>query len=156
MATEQPTTSTSTSTRDEAATTPEIEVVRAFLAALETFDVEAALALLDPAVVYQNVPFPPARGRDAVATQLRGFERWARGFEVRHHNIASAGPVVLTERTDVITIGKVPGAFWVCGTFEVHDGRITLWRDRFDFVDFGWSFVRGALQAPFGRTEPGR
>jgi limonene-1,2-epoxide hydrolase len=34
-------------------------------------------------------------------------------------------------------------AFWVCGTFEVRDGRITLWRDRFDYADLTWAFLRG-------------
>src|SRR5262245_44908913 len=121
----------------------EIEVVRDFLGALERFDIDAVVALLHPDVVYQNVPFPPARGRDEVERQLRSFERFGSGFEVRWHNVAANGPIVLTERTDVITIGKVSGAFWVCGTFEVRDGTILLWRDRFDFVDFTWSFVRG-------------
>jgi limonene-1,2-epoxide hydrolase len=131
----------------------EIAVVEDFLAALERIDIDAAVALLAPEVVYQNVPFPPARGRDQVAQQLRMLERFGSGFEVRWHNVASAGPVVLTERTDVISIGRVSGAFWVCGTFEVHDGLITLWRDRFDFVDFTWSFVRGGIHALVGRAR---
>ena len=63
------------------------------------------------------------------------------------HHIAADGPVVLTERTDVLGVGPVRAAFWVCGTFEVHDGRITVWRDRFDFADLTWSFVRGARGA---------
>lgn len=128
-------------------TAAEIEVVQDFLGALERLDIDAAVALLATDVVYQNVPFPPARGREQVARQLRTFATYGSGFEVRWHNVASDGPVVLTERTDVITFGPVPGAFWVCGTFEVHDGLITLWRDRFDFVDVAWSFVRGGIQA---------
>ncbi len=32
-----------------------------------------------------------------------------------------------------------------CGTFEVHDGRITLWRDYFDAFDFTKAIVRGLL-----------
>jgi limonene-1,2-epoxide hydrolase len=132
----------------------EIEVVREFLGALERLDVDGAVALLAPDVVYQNVPFPPARGRHEVERQLRLFERYGNGFEVRWHNVAADGPVVLTERTDVITIGRVPGAFWVCGTFEVHDGLIVLWRDRFDFVDVTLSFVRGGLRALLDRRSP--
>ena len=131
----------------------EIQVVRDFLGALERFDIDSAVALLDPAIVYQNVPFPPARGRDAVTKQLRGFEKYCSGFEVQYHNVAADGPVVLTERTDIITVGKVPGAFWVCGTFEVHDGLITVWRDRFDLVDLTWSFARGGMQTLMGRLR---
>lgn len=134
-------------------TTTEIEVVKAFLAALERLDIDAAVALLDPAVVYQNVPLPAASGVRAVEQQLRWLARYGRAFEVRWHNVAANGPVVLTERTDVLTFGPVAGAFWVCGTFEVRDGRIVLWRDRFDFVDFTWSFVRGAVQAVAGRVR---
>jgi limonene-1,2-epoxide hydrolase len=134
----------------------EIEVVQDFLGALERLDIDAVVALLDPDVVYQNVPFPPARGRDEVSRQLRLFERYGSGFEVRWHNVAANGSVVLTERTDVITIGRVSGAFWVCGTFEVRNGRILLWRDRFDFADFTWSFVRGGLAAILpGRRREG-
>lgn len=125
----------------------EIETVEAFLAALERFDLDTALALLAPGVVYQNVPFPPARGHAAVARQLEGLARWGSGFSVVNHNIAANGPVVLTERTDVLTVGRVDAAFWVCGTFEVHDGAITVWRDRFDLVDFSLSWLRGLGKA---------
>ena len=125
----------------------EIDVVSRFLDALERVDTDAALELLDPSVEYQNVPFPPARGFAAVEQQLRGFERYLSGFEVRMHHIASNGPVVLTERTDVLGVGPVSASFWVCGTFEVHDGRITVWRDRFDYADLTWAFVRGAARA---------
>lgn len=128
-------------------TTPAIEVVRDFLDALERLDIDAASDLLAPDVVYQNVPLPPATGKDAVLEQLRWLGRNADAFGVEYHNIASDGPVVLTERTDVLTFGKVSGSFWVCGTFEVHDGLITLWRDRFDYLTFAWSFLRGAARA---------
>jgi limonene-1,2-epoxide hydrolase len=67
------------------------------------------------------------------------------------HHIASNGPVVLTERTDVLGVGPVSASFWVCGTFEVHDGRITVWRDRFDYADLTWAVVRGSVAALFRR-----
>ena len=47
------------------APTDPVEVVRAFLAALERLDVDGALELTSPDIVYQNVPLPPARGREA-------------------------------------------------------------------------------------------
>ena len=135
-------------------TATEIEVVEHFLGALERMDIDAAVELLDASVVYQNVPLPAARGRRAVEKQLRWLARYGRGFEVQWHNVAANGPIVLTERTDVLTVGPVSGAFWVCGTFEVRDGRIVLWRDRFDYVDVTWSFIRGAVQAILGRVRP--
>jgi limonene-1,2-epoxide hydrolase len=132
-------------------TRTEIDVVRAFLGALERLDIDAAVDLLSDDVVYQNVPLPSARGRRAVEQQLRWLERHGSGFEVVFHNVAADGSTVLTERTDVLVFGRLRAAFWVCGTFEVRDGRITLWRDRFDFVDFLLAFVRGGLKALLGR-----
>ena len=131
-------------------TRSEITVVRDFLGALERLDIDAAADLLAPDVVYQNVPFPAARGKAAVERQLRWLARYGSGFEVSYDNVAAEGPVVLTERTDVLVFGRLKAAFWVCGTFEVHDGRITLWRDRFDMVDFAMAFVRGGLKILVG------
>jgi limonene-1,2-epoxide hydrolase len=131
-------------------TRSEISVVRDFLGALEKLDIDTAADLLAPDVVYQNVPFPPARGKAAVEKQLRWLARYGSGFEVSYDNVAAEGPIVLTERTDVLVFGRLKAAFWVCGTFEVHDGRITLWRDRFDMVDVALSFVRGALKTLVG------
>lgn len=127
-------------------TSAEIEVVQQFLGALERLDVDAAVDLLAPEVVYQNVPLPAARGREAVEKQLRLLTRYGTGFEVVYDNVASDGAVVLTERTDVLVFGRLRAAFWVCGTFEVRNGKIELWRDRFDYLDFLLSFVRGGFK----------
>lgn len=132
---------------------PETEptkVVRAFLDALERLDVDAAVALLDPDVTYQNVPLPAARGVRAVSRQLGLLQRLS-GFEAIDHNVAADGGTVLTERTDVIVVGPVRIAFWVVGTFEVRNGRILSWRDRFDFFDVTRGLVAGVLRAVVGR-----
>jgi limonene-1,2-epoxide hydrolase len=125
----------------------EIEVVRAFLAALERLDADAALDLLDPGIVYQNVPFPAARGERAVAKQLRGLAKYCSGFEARLHNVSADGPIVLTERTDVLEVGRLRADFWVWGHFEVRDGKIVVWRDYFDFANVTWAFLRGVVRA---------
>jgi limonene-1,2-epoxide hydrolase len=125
----------------------EIDVVETFLAALEALDIDAAVALLHDDIVYQNVPMPPARGIDAVRKQLGVLGRYSSGFQAITHNIAANGPVVLTERTDVIEIGRFQPAFWVCGSFEVRDGKIALWRDYFDYADVAVSMVKAAVRA---------
>lgn len=134
--------------------TDPIEVVQRFLDALQRGESATAGELLAPDAIWHNVPFPPARGRDTIVRQLRGMERYDLGFEVHMHNIAANGPVVLTERTDVLTRGPVGGEFWVCGTFEVHDGRITVWRDRFDFVDVLAGTVRHTLRGLLSARRP--
>jgi len=134
------------------ADTPEIAIVRAFLDALERQDIDAALALSDPEIVYQNVPLPPAPGRAAFEKQMRGFAKYVSGFEVRLGAIAAVddGVTVLTERVDVMVLGRVRAEFWVCGTFEVRDGLVTLWRDYFDYADVTAAFVKGAGRALIG------
>ncbi len=73
--------------------------------------------------------------------------RDACGFEVKFHRIAAEGNAVLTERTDALIFGPLRLQFWVCGVFEVHGGRITLWRDYFDAFDF---FVKAPLRGARG------
>ncbi len=122
-------------------------VVRAFLAALEALDIDAALEFAADAIVYQNVPLPPARGRAAFAKQMRAMGRYGTGFEAQIHNIAASDSTVLTERTDVLEVGRLRAGFWVCGTFEVRDGKIVLWRDYFDWPTVTVALVKGVAQA---------
>jgi limonene-1,2-epoxide hydrolase len=63
------------------------------------------------------------------------------------HNIAANGHVVLTERTDVLAKGRYEIAPWVCGTFEVHEGKITLWRDYFDLASITASTLTAVPRA---------
>ncbi len=123
--------------------------VEAFLNALADEDFDTASAALADDLVYQNVGLPTIYGRDRAMSLFRRMEGRA-GFEVKIHRIAADGAAVLTERTDALIFGPLRLQFWVCGVFEVHDGRITLWRDYFDFYDMLKATVRGlaALAIP--------
>lgn len=123
------------------------ETVKAFLAALEALDIEQALTHVASDVVYQNVPLPPARGIAAFEKQMRMMQKYGTGFEAKVHHIAADGPIVLTERTDVLESGPWRAGFWVCGTFEVRDGRIVLWRDYFDWATVIASSAKGGFKA---------
>jgi limonene-1,2-epoxide hydrolase len=112
---------------------PEIEVVRAFLKALEAQDLESALGYLSEDVEYQNMPLRPTKGSRWVARVLGPLMKLS-GFEAYVKHIAANGRIVLTERTDAVLIGPVRIPFQVCGTFEVRDERIVLWRDTFDWA----------------------
>jgi limonene-1,2-epoxide hydrolase len=109
-----------------------IQIVEAFLAAATRLDMDAAFAYLADDIEYQNVPLPPDRGRKNVERTLRAFMKVANVFEVKMHHIAEADGVVLTERTDTLRGPLLDTEFWVCGTFIIRDGRIAVWRDRFD------------------------
>jgi limonene-1,2-epoxide hydrolase len=113
------------------------QTVEGFLYAMQDEDWDTMSAAMDENIVYQNVGLPIIDGRHRALKFLRrGLERPSMGFEVVIHRIAVEGTTVLTERTDVLRFGRFRMQFWVCGVFEVRNGRITLWRDYFDFFDF--------------------
>ncbi|MEI7716021.1 MAG: limonene-1,2-epoxide hydrolase family protein [Mycobacterium sp.] len=124
-------------------------VVEGFLTALQDADYDAADAALDDNLVYENVGLPAIHGRVRAMKLFRRMDGRA-AFEVKFHRVAADGAAVLTERTDALIFGPLRLQFWVCGVFEVHDGRITLWRDYFDFFDLLKATARGvaALVVP--------
>jgi len=123
-----------------------IAVVQDFLGALQQKDLERAASYLADEVVYQNVPLPADRGKPAVLRTLESFQRFVTGFEVRMRNIAERDGVVLTERVDVLSGPFVYLDIWVCGTFEVREGKITLWRDYFDLAECAGKLLVGPLR----------
>lgn len=127
--------------------------VESFLHALQHEDLDAAEAALAEGLVYQNVGLPTIHGRNTTMRLFRGMQGRA-GFEVRTHRIAADGDVVLTERTDALVLGPLRLQFWVCGVFEVHDGRITLWRDYFDFFNMVKATARGVLATVLPSLRP--
>ncbi len=132
-------------------------VVRCLLESLQADDLDQAIAMLDDDVVYSNVSLPTIHGRHAVERVFRAT-LGRMGFKVHFHAIGSddSNPnVVLTERTDALVFGPVKIQFWVYGRFELRDGRITLWRDSFDWRDVLVGLVRGVvgLGLPFARRS---
>jgi limonene-1,2-epoxide hydrolase len=127
--------------------------VEVLLSSLQAADADGAGAVLDDNLVYQNVGLPTIRGRARAMKLFRAMEGRA-GFEVKTHRIAVNGSSVLTERTDVLIFGPVRLQFWVCGVFEVHNGRITLWRDYFDVWDMTKAVVRGLAGAVVPALRP--
>jgi limonene-1,2-epoxide hydrolase len=131
-------------------TTANARTVQAFLFAMADEDFDTVESLAAPELVWQNVGFPSIRGRDRVVKLLRRGQGKI-GFAVKFHRIAQDGSAVLTERTDAVIIGPLRLQFWVCGTFEVRDGKVTLWRDYFNFFDF---FVKAPLRAVAAAVFP--
>jgi limonene-1,2-epoxide hydrolase len=127
--------------------------VESFLRALQDEDIDAAEAALADNLVYQNVGLPTIYGPNTTMRLFRLMQGRA-GFEVKTHRIAADGDVVLTERTDALVLGPLRLQFWVCGVFEVRDGRITLWRDYFDFFDMFKATVRALVATVLPSLRP--
>ena len=117
-------------------------VVEQFFAACRELDFERALALIDDDCVYENVPFHTARGKARIERDLGLMARALTSFEVEMVNIAASGGVVLTERVDHLGGRLFKAAIPLMGAFVVEQGRITEWRDYFD-----WSASMGRMGA---------
>jgi limonene-1,2-epoxide hydrolase len=131
-------------------------VVERFLDHPRAGDIEAA-ELLDVDVEYTNVSLPTLHGRKRVRQFFqRTLGRAGGGFEVYVHGIAADGPTVLTERTDVLKLGRLSVQLWVCGRFDVRDAQIVIWRDYFDWLNFTTAMIRGLLGTilPAARAKP--
>ena len=85
-------------------------------------------------VVYHNMPLDPALGIDATMGVLEMFIGLCEAVRFDIHHLAVDGDTVLTERTDVFTMGGEERPLAVMGSFTVRDGRISLWRDYFDMA----------------------
>jgi len=116
--------------------TLDVDVVAGFLQALQRSDLDAALALVAEDLIYINVSLPTIHGRRGLDRVFRPlFKPGRAGFAVRMHHIATDGEVVLTDRTDQITLGRFRARFRVYGRFDIRDGQIAVWRDSFDWLD---------------------
>jgi limonene-1,2-epoxide hydrolase len=85
-------------------------------------------------VVYHNIPMDPAEGIEATMGVLQMFMGMCDALEFEIHHLASDGSTVLTERTDTFTMNGKSAPLPVMGAFQVHDGKITAWRDYFDMA----------------------
>jgi limonene-1,2-epoxide hydrolase len=123
------------------------EVVRAFVAALERLDLEAAVSLAAPKIHWVNVPWKTANDKARFRRVLEGMFKDAKRFEVQYFDIHERGDgVVYTDRVDIFEGGGLSMHLPVQGEFRVQDGLITEWVDRFSWAK---------LVADVGRSLPG-
>jgi len=132
---------------------PAAQVVVDFMDALRNADDAKIARLIAENIEYENVSLPTIRGRKRVSAAFKTFARYG-AFDVVIHRIAADGSTVLTERTDAVTVGPLRMQFWVCGTFEVVDGEITLWRDYFDWASMFRATARGILGIAVPKLRP--
>ncbi|TQF73901.1 epoxide hydrolase [Rhodococcus spelaei] len=125
--------------------------VESFLTALARGDVDSALGMITDDIEWVNVSLPTLRGARLVGRSLRAMNSPWLGFDAILHHVASTDGVVLTERTDLLSLGPLSIEFWVCGTFELRDGKVAVWRDYFSFRDLLRGTVIGLVRLALGR-----
>jgi limonene-1,2-epoxide hydrolase len=108
------------------------DIVRNFIKAWSTLDVETIVGFFADDGVYHNMPIAPVSGRAQLRAFITGFvKNWsATDWEIV--NLVSAGPIVVAERMDRTKVGGKSVDLPCCGVFELQDGKIRVWRDYFD------------------------
>jgi limonene-1,2-epoxide hydrolase len=116
------------------ALTDPIEIVDAFMLAFAAMDFDAALPWLSEDCEYTNIPMSTVRGHAGVREVLEPFFAPIHANEFVILRRAASGPVVFFERLDRHLLDHGWRELPVNSVFEVHGGRITVWRDYFDLL----------------------
>lgn len=112
------------------------ETVNAFMAHINVLDLASATALLSDDCEYDNVPMGKMHGRETVHEFLAPMMSRCSELDWITVRQAATGPLVLNERLDRFHWPHGWVEVPVAGVFEVHDGKITLWRDYFDLPTY--------------------
>ncbi len=108
-----------------------------FIHAWSRSDVDELMGYFATDCIYHNIPIEPVTGTEAIRKTILGFAGMAQEIEWVVHQIAeNEAGVVLTERTDRFLVDGNWVELPVMGSFEVHDAKITAWRDYFDMNQF--------------------
>ncbi|RVW02859.1 limonene-1,2-epoxide hydrolase family protein [Rhodococcus xishaensis] len=142
------------STEDSNPPNASARVVEELFAALSDLDVDRAVEHLAPDIVWQNTGLPTLRGRRSVVRALRFANRPGLRFDAVMHHVLGDGNIVLVDRTDTLQVGPVRSTFWVRGTFELRDGRITVWRDRFSWGNVALGTITATARELWRRVRP--
>ena len=115
------------------AVTSPLDIVRHFLKSMEVGDYDTALSLVSETCEYTNPPpLGTVHGPAAIRGLLEPFFAPTLENDLNIVREATAGPIVFVERLDRHRLADKWVELPVTGAFEVHNGRITVWRDYFD------------------------
>ncbi|SDU79571.1 limonene-1,2-epoxide hydrolase family protein [Gordonia westfalica] len=116
----------------------EEELVLELMQALSSNNADQLIGYFADEAMYQNMPLPPAYGRDQVHATLTGLFQVLRIDRIDTFHIASRAGVVFTERVDLLTALPTGRSFElpVLGVLHVNNGKISGWRDYFDLRSF--------------------
>jgi limonene-1,2-epoxide hydrolase len=107
-------------------------VVDAFMAAMAVKDYDTGLQYVAADCEYTNIPLATVRGPAGVRAVLEPFFAPTLENQFIILRRASVGPIVFLERLDRHLLATGWVELPVTGVYEVHDGKITVYRDYFD------------------------
>lgn len=108
------------------------QTIRKFIDTWATLDPEKLADFFTEDGVYHNMPAAPVAGREKIKEFIGNFSsNWtATNWEVI--SIVEDGDIVVAERVDRTDMGDKHVDLPCVGVFEMHDGKIRIWRDYFD------------------------
>lgn len=112
-------------------------LVRGFLDAWTTRDLDTICSAFADNAVYHNVPVDPIVGIPAIRGIFQAFLDAFTDAKLDIVTLAAAPGLALVERVDYFTLndgGKVE--LPVTGVFVIENGKITRFSDYFDLADF--------------------
>lgn len=83
----------------------------------------------EDAQFYIGPAYPRVSGRDAIYALMKEFFSGGTCIELEILHLAVDGNVVLMERLDHWLLGGKKTSWPVMGAYEVHDQKITAWRE---------------------------
>lgn len=111
--------------------TENIHVVKSLFAALEHNDAVTAQSLVADDIAWLNTGLPTVRGR-GVRRILNALPKARVGFAAQDFDFTDNGDgSVRFDRRDTLRWGPLSTTFFVSGTFEVRDGLVSRWDDRY-------------------------
>jgi limonene-1,2-epoxide hydrolase len=113
-------------------------------------------AFLSDDAVFHNGPRGIYHGRDTVRALFQRNLATPTWFGVDIHKVVSDGHTVMVERTDKMVLDGKQIGMELVGVFDVDDeGRITRWREYYDFQSFQEDLAAAgiATRAPTERFD---
>lgn len=112
-----------------------LDTVKAFMKAMEPLDYDTAVTFLSADCEYTNPPpIGTVHGPAGMRAVLEPFFSPTLENEFQVVRSLADGPLVMLERLDRHRLATGWVELPVTGVYEVHDGKITYWRDYFDLA----------------------
>ncbi len=112
------------------------QLVRNFIAAWSSLDVEEILSYFADDGTYHNMPIAPVTGRENLRAFIAAFLADWTSTDWDIINITCQNDTVFAERMDRTKIGSRSVNLPCCGVFEMAGGKIRVWRDYFDMATY--------------------
>lgn len=120
------------------------DIVRDFMASMAKLDYETGMTFVSDDCEYLKVPMGAVYGPAGIRSVLEPFLAPTLENEWIIKTVVSEGSTVVMERLDRHRLAKGWAELPVTGIFDVNNGKITSWRDYFDYATIERAFAENS------------